>query len=208
MPRSFAALFPRLYDLVVAPAERGRLGRWRRRVVAPAEGRVLEIGAGTGLDFPHYRPGTRVVATDPDLAMLARARSRAAASAAGIVLVAADAEHLPFRDGTFDETVAGLVLCTIPSPARALAEVARVLAPGGRLRMLEHVLVRQPAAAAAQRLLTPLWRRVADGCHLDRDTVAEVRRAGFAVEALREHAGGLVVEVEARAPQAGASSAS
>ena len=194
-------LFPRLYDLVMGAAERGRLARWRHSIVRPATGCLLEVGAGTGLNFPYYRAGARVLATDPDIGMLERARERAAHSAAAITLVAADAQALPFRDASFDGAVIGLAMCTVPEPQRALAETRRVLRFGAPLRMLEHVRVARPVIGSLQQWLTPLWRRVAGGCHLDRDTVRMVAESGFIVEAVRPHAGGVVVEIAARAPR-------
>lgn len=194
--------FPRLYDLVMAPAERGRLGRWRRSLVAPARGRVLEVGAGTGLDFAHYGPEAWVVATDPDLAMLERARARLADGPARIVLVAADAQALPFRDDAFDEGVVGLAMCTIPAPERALNELRRVLRPRGMLRLLEHVRMPNPVAARLQDWLTPLWRRVAAGCHLNRRTADAVARSGFELASIESHLAGYVQAIVARAPGA------
>lgn len=196
------SFFAGLYDAVMVPAEHTRLGRWRRAVVSPARGRVLEIGAGTGLGFRYYAAGARVVAVDPDVSMLRRARARARASRASILLVAADAEHLPFRDGRFDEAVVALAMCTIPHPARAVEEVARVLRRRGTLRMLEHVRVDRPAwVGALQHRLTPLWRRVAGGCHLDRRTEALVAAGGFVIERVKRHAGGVVREIVAQAPR-------
>ena len=192
-------IFPRLYDLVMAPWERGRLGRYRRAVVSPARGRVLGVGVGTGLNFPYYEPGAWVVATDPDLGMLARARPRARAARAEILLVAADAEALPFRDAAFDETVVGLAICTIPHPEQALAELRRALRPGGALRMLEHVRVDRPAIIGRlQDWLTPAWRRIAGGCYLNRRTVDLVRDAGFAEIRTTSHAAGYLQEILGR----------
>lgn len=185
----------------MAPWEHGRLGRYRRAVVSPARGRVLEVGAGTGLNFPHYERAALVIATDPDLAMLARARSRASAAQAEILLVAADAEALPVRDASFDDAVVGLAMCTIPHPERALAELRRALRPSGSLRMLEHVRVDRPAIIGRiQDWLTPVWRRVAGGCHLNRRTVDAVRDAGFASVDATSHAGGYLQEILARRP--------
>lgn len=195
-------LFPALYDLVMAPAERGRLGRWRQSLVAPAHGRVLEVGAGTGLDFAHYGPEARVVATDPDLAMLARAKARLTDGPARILLVAADAQELPFRDGAFDEGVVGLAMCTIPAPERALDELRRTLRPGGTLRLLEHVRMPNPVAARLQDWLTPLWRRVAAGCHLNRRTAEVVARSGFELMSIESHLAGYMQALVARAPGA------
>ena len=194
-----STIFPRVYDAVMGLLERGSLARWRSSTVGPATGLVLEIGAGTGLDFRHYVLGTTVIASDPDIAMLERAREKVRTAAAAVLLVAADAEALPFRPGAFDVAVAGLVLCTIPHPARALAEVRRVLKRGAPLRLLEHVRVRNRVAARVQDMLTPFWMRVANGCRLNRDAVAIVKRAGFALEAVSPHAAGYVVEIVARA---------
>ena len=182
-------------------AERGRLGEWRRSVVWRARGFVLEIAAGTGLDFPHYKHDTSVVATDPDVAMLRRAQHRASKVAAPILLVAADAEALPFRNGAFDAAVSALAMCTIPHPERALGELERVVRPAGTVTMLEHVRVAHPVLSRLQRWLTPTWRRVAGGCHLDRDTLTAVTATGLLVEDVKQHAGGLVVEISARVPQ-------
>ena len=195
-------ILPRLYDLMMARGEHGRVGRWRRSVVAPARGSVLEIGAGTGLDFSHYRPATWVVATDPDLAMLERARPRARAATATIELVAADAEALPFRYAAFDEAVVGLAMCTIPHPVSALDELRRTIRPDGVLRMLEHVRVDHPAAVGRlQDWIAPLWRLLAGGCHLNRRTVEAVRGAGFERVAITTHLGGYVKEILARNPK-------
>lgn len=181
-------------------AERGRLAEWRREVVHPANGEILEIAAGTGLDFPYYQAGVTVVATEPDLRMLQRARVRAERADATVLLVAADAQALPFRDRTFDTVVIGLGLCTIPSPRRALVELRRVLRPGGIARLLEHVRVERPVAGWLQDLLTPIWRRVAGGCRLNERSVETVQHAGFHIDDLRSHMGGYVVTIEASTP--------
>ena len=183
-------------------SDRGAMGAWRRRVVAGAVGRTLEIGVGTGLGLGRYDPGILVIAVDPDLEMLRRARSRAAAASGRVLLVAADAERLPFRSHVFDSGVAELALCTIPHPRHALEELRRALRPGTALRLLEHVRVAQPIVGRMQDWLTPLWRRIAGGCHLDRRTVESIAAAGFDVETMLPHVGGLFVEVCARSPTA------
>lgn len=195
-------VFPWLYDLVMSAVERGRLRHWRQALVAPADGRVLEVGAGTGLDFPYYSPGTCVVATDPDLDMLARAKARVSASRARIVLVAADAQDLPFRDGAFDGGVVGLAMCTIPAPEQALRELQRVLVPGGALRLLEHVRMPNRVLGRLQDMLTPLWRRLVAGCHLNRRTVEVVARSGFELVAVESHLAGYLQSIVARVPVA------
>jgi ubiquinone/menaquinone biosynthesis C-methylase UbiE len=120
---------PRLYDAVLAPFEWLGLRRLRRAVVAAAEGRVLEIGAGTGRNLPLYRRAEILIATDPDAAMLARARRCAAQACCPVLLVVADAQALPFRDAAFDTAVATLVFCSVPDPAAGFAETRRVLKP-------------------------------------------------------------------------------
>lgn len=193
--------FPTIYDWIMTPAERCRLGRWRHAVVAPTRGRLLEIGAGTGLDFAHYNRDAWVVATDADVSMLECAGDRARRAEATIVLVAADARLLPFRDATFSGAVAGLAMCTIAHPERALTELRRTIQAGGVLRMLEHVRVdRPPIVGRIQDWFTPIWRRLAGGCHLNRRTVEAVRAAGFAPVLTRSHWGGFVQEIVAANP--------
>ena len=191
-------IFPRLYDAVMGIAERGRVGRLRRAMVSKARGRVLEIGAGTGLDFPYYQTDAWVVASDPDLDMLRRGRRRAGAAGAEVLLVAADAELLPFRDGAFDAAIVGLAMCTIPHPERALAELRRTLRPGAALRLLEHVRMEQPLLGRLQDWLTPVWRRVAGGCRLNRRTADAVAAGGFAVDSVDSHLGGYLQVIDAR----------
>lgn len=194
-------LFPAFYDLVMTRAERGRFGEFRKENVSPARGVIIEVGAGSGLNFRHYSPGVDVVATDPDAETLAsRARPRVAGSAANIMLVAADAQLLPFRDAAFDEGVAALAMCTIPEPRRALAELRRTVRPLGVVRLLEHVRVRRPLIAQLQDWLTPIWRHVAEGCHLNRRVTDDVVGAGLAIERVDEHLGGHVQRIIARVP--------
>lgn len=193
----------RNYDGLMRPLERRALGEARRRLLASASGVVLDLGAGTGANFAHYgAAASRVVAVDPEPGMLERAAPRAAAAAAPVALVRAPAESLPFADGAFDTVVATLVLCTVADPARALAEVARVLAPAGRVLMLEHVRPPNAALGLLADLLTPAQRVLAAGCHLNRLTHAAVVRSGLRVESLRERLGGAVVEIEAVGPSA------
>jgi ubiquinone/menaquinone biosynthesis C-methylase UbiE len=169
---------PWLYDALCAVYERLGLGRWRRWLVAGARGRVLDLGCGTGRNLPRYAPGVRVVGLDPSAEALARARRRAP----GIPLVRGCAEALPFRAGAFDTVVSGLVFCSVDDPPRGLAEVRRVLGPGGTLRMLEHVRATGRWRARFQDRIQPLWTRLAGGCRPNRDTEAAVARAGFAIE--------------------------
>jgi ubiquinone/menaquinone biosynthesis C-methylase UbiE len=197
-------VFPLLYDAVMGIAERGPVARWRGAVITPVRGRVLDVAAGTGRAFRHFDGRASVIAVEPDLAMLRHARPRAKTAAARVVLVAADAQALPFRGAAFDAAVVNLALCTIPRPPLVLAELRRVVRAGGDVRLLEHVAAHHPWVLRLQRWLTPLWRRVAGGCRLDRDTVGEVRRAGLVLEGVTAHARGWFVGIAARVPPAGA----
>ena len=144
----------------------------RRALLAAASGRVLEIGAGTGLNLPFYPEGIDLVLTEPDAPMARRA---------GWPVVPASAEALPFEDASFDTAVSTLVLCTVAEPARAIAELRRVLRPGGRLLFIEHVRGEGRLARWQDRLNRP-WRHVGNGCHANRDTLAALREGGFAVD--------------------------
>ncbi len=151
----------------------------RRLVVPEATGRVLEIGVGTGLNFGLYRDVDALVGVDPDPFMLERARPRAAELPFPAELHQTGAERLPFVDASFDTVVITFTLCTIPDPDAALVEARRVLKPGGRLLFVEHTRSIQPMARVLQDALTPLWKRLAGGCHMNRPALAMVERAGF-----------------------------
>lgn len=177
--------FAAVYDRMMATAERTFMAAERQVVVGGARGRVLEIGCGTGASFAYYEAGaTERWATEPDPFMLARATRRASELGSAIDVRRAPAESLPFADGFFDTVVSTLVLCTVADPSRALAEVKRVLRPGGELRFYEHVRAANPLGALGQDIVTPLWRYIAAGCHPNRDIVRAVRDAGFTIETL------------------------
>ncbi|MCL6641087.1 MAG: class I SAM-dependent methyltransferase [Candidatus Rokubacteria bacterium] len=168
---------PWLYDALAALQDRTGLVRWRRWLAQGARGRVLDLGTGTGRMLPHYPPNLRVVGLDPSPAVLNRARRRSRRAP----LVVGRAESLPFRDGTFDTVVGSLVLCSVSDPARALAEVRRVLAPSGELRAVEHVRSARPWRARFQDWIQPAWTRLTGGCHPNRETETAVERAGFRI---------------------------
>ena len=176
-----------LYDLLGRSQERGELGQIRRSLLAGLEGDVLEVGAGTGANLPHYRHATRVVAVEPDPSMAKRIGPKAAHASVPVEVVDAGVERLPLPDGSFDAAVSTFVLCSVAEPATALAEVRRVLRPGGTLVVLEHV-AGDGKLRRWQERLTPVHRRIAGNCHLARDTRAALADAGFdvsAVEAVR-----------------------
>lgn len=177
---------PWLYDAVFAVVERLGLGRWRRQLVEGAQGCTLDVGCGTGRNLPLYAAGVRVIGLEPSRDALEKARRRAP----GAPLVQGDAQALPFRDDVFDTVVSGLVFCSVPDPARGLAEVKRVLRPGGALRMLEHVRATRAWKARAQDRWQPLWTRITGGCHWNRDTERAVEAAGFRIDAATRRAKG------------------
>lgn len=149
---------------------------------------MLEIGAGTGLNVPRYRAAEQVVVVEPDATYGRRLLARGDEASVPVEVVATRAEQLPFADESFDHAVASLALCSMTDVDAVLGELRRVLRPGGSLVFLEHV--RSPSAKRArwQDRLTPLQRRIADGCHLNRDTPAAIERAGFDLTELERFA--------------------
>jgi SAM-dependent methyltransferase len=159
----------------------------RRDLLASARGRVLELGAGTGLNLSHYPPDVdELVLSEPEPAMRARLRRRVARSGPPARVAAAGAESLPFADGAFDTVVSTLVLCSVGDVAASLREARRVLAPGGRLLFIEHVRGSAPRLARWQDRLAAPWRVFAQGCRCNQPTVELLRRHGFRVERVRD----------------------
>jgi ubiquinone/menaquinone biosynthesis C-methylase UbiE len=193
MGRWFAAL----YDTLMAPMERGGFQAIRQQLLRQARGKVLEIGAGTGINFSYYTEAEHVIAVDPDPYMAARSVPRATQAAVPIAVVLARAEALPFLDHTFDTVVSTLVFCTIPDPRQALGELQRVSKPGGTALLFEHVRVHRPLAGRLQEWLTPLWKRLAGGCHLNRDTLVLLTQAGFEVTCIKPYYQELFLVIEA-----------
>jgi ubiquinone/menaquinone biosynthesis C-methylase UbiE len=175
-------LFAAIYDPSLALAERrGAAGR-RAALLAGLRGDVLELGAGTGLNLKHDPADVDLVLTEPNPGMLRRLRRRAGTD---VRVVPAPAESLGFPDQSFDAVVSTLVLCTAADPAAALAEVVRVLRPGGRLVLLEHVLSGSPRTARRQRRAARPWAAFAGGCRCDQDTGSLLAEAGFDVSGLQ-----------------------
>ncbi|WP_257459322.1 class I SAM-dependent methyltransferase [Archangium lipolyticum] len=182
-----------LYDAFMTPLGWLGLDRARHRLVEGLSGDVLEVGTGTGL-LPSYPPSVAsTVAIDIDPDMLARARLRRP----GVTLLQADVQQLPFPDRSFDAVVSCLVFCSVEEPARGLAEIRRVLRPGGQLRMLEHVRSPRPALAHLQDGLNPVWCRMSGGCRLNRETVPLVEAAGFRIVQRAQHLREVVEELVA-----------
>jgi ubiquinone/menaquinone biosynthesis C-methylase UbiE len=177
--------FARMYERISAEAERRGTAAHRDRVLAGLAGRVIEVGAGNGLNFVHYPPTVeQVVAVEPEDRLRVLAEAAAKTAPVPVRVVAGHAGALPGEDGEFDAAVASLVLCSVADVAAALAEIRRVLRPGGQLRFFEHVRSSKPWWGLLQDALTPLWSRAGAGCHLNRDTAAAIRAAGFDVDQL------------------------
>jgi ubiquinone/menaquinone biosynthesis C-methylase UbiE len=157
----------------------------RRRLIGDAAGATVEIGAGTGPNLSHYGSGvSRLVLIEPDHHMARRLRRRVAATRPDAVVVEATAESLPFEDESFDTAVVTAVLCTVGNPAAALAEIRRVLRPGGRFLFAEHVRSDDPRLARWQDRLRAPWGALANGCRPNRETLATIRSSGLEVERL------------------------
>ena len=174
-------VFATVYDPLSARTEKKFGAELKRKLLANARGRVLEIGVGTGLSLPHYPQVDELVGVDPSEPMLRRARRRAAELARDVRLVEAPAEALPFEDERFDTVVSLAVLCTVDDPARVLREIRRVLRPGGRFVFLEHVRSSDPKLAKLQDRLERPWGWIAGGCHPNRRTLEAIEGAGFEV---------------------------
>jgi ubiquinone/menaquinone biosynthesis C-methylase UbiE len=186
---TWGRVFASVYDSMLSATEEAGLRDRRAALLAQARGATLELGAGTGLNLDLYTDAvTELVLTEPGEHMARRLRERAATARRAAEVVQAPAEDLPFAADRFDTVVATLVLCTIPDPARALAEAARVLRPGGRLLFIEHVRSRDPALARWQDRLERPWRLLADGCHCNRDTIATLEASPLQVERLERGA--------------------
>jgi ubiquinone/menaquinone biosynthesis C-methylase UbiE len=172
MSRILAAI----YDRLMKETEEACLAGWRAELLKDLCGEVLEIGAGTGANLRHYPSSVKLTLTEPDVHMRKRLPNA----------VDAGAERLPFADGAFDAVVSTLVLCSVKDPARALAEMRRVLKPGGKLVFIEHVAAEENSSRLRwQRRVEPLWKRLMGNCHMTRHTLDEIERAGFHVEQLK-----------------------
>jgi len=176
-------VFARLWSLM-SQHEPTEIRRHRDELLAGLAGRVIEVGAGTGSNFAHYPASVEeIVAVEPEPYLRDRARAAAARADVRIEVLDGVADRLPVDDASFDAAVACLVLCTVPDQARALAELRRVLRPGGELRFYEHVLSNRRSLALSQRAVDRVfWPQAFGGCHTARDTPAAIAAAGFEIE--------------------------
>lgn len=178
-------VLPRITNVVLANREYARM---RARVAAGLAGEVLEVGFGSGLNVPHYPPAvTRVRAVDPATVGRTLATGRVAASPVGVDYIGLDGQELPLADDSIDHALTTWTLCTIPDVDRALREIRRVLRPGGALHFLEHGLSPDTRVARWQDRLTPLQRRVAGGCHLNRPVDRLIAGAGLEITELENY---------------------
>ncbi len=174
--------FARLYVRLSQAAERVGADAHRDRLLTGLHGRVLELGAGNGLNFKHYPDTvTEVLAVEPDDLLRAHAETAAGNADIPIHVIAGHADALAVEAGSYDAVVASLVLCSVPDPASALVALRGALRPGGELRFYEHVRSDRPWIGRAEDLLDPLWSRVAGGCHPNRDTLGAISAAGFQI---------------------------
>jgi SAM-dependent methyltransferase len=183
---AWARAFAILYDPFVWAGERAGLRAHRKTLLSDARGRTIEIGAGTGLNLPHYpQEITELILAEPDAAMRSRLQRRLARGGRVASLTDAPAERLPFPSGSVDTVVCTLVLCTVDAPDLALREIARVLRPGGEMLFLEHVRSESAALARWQDRLAAPWRGFARGCRCNRATGELMAACGLELEQTR-----------------------
>jgi ubiquinone/menaquinone biosynthesis C-methylase UbiE len=175
--------FARLYERISAESERRGTAEHRDRALAGLSGRVIEVGAGNGMNFRHYPDTvTEVAAVEPEDTLRALAERAATTAPVPVKVAAGHGDALPFDDSTFDGAVVSLVLCSVAEPGHFLAEVRRVLKPGGELRFFEHVRSARPLLGVFQDAITPLWSVIGGGCHLNRDGRTAIAAAGFEID--------------------------
>jgi ubiquinone/menaquinone biosynthesis C-methylase UbiE len=181
-------LFARAFPAMSRALEAGGIAGRRTDLLAGLAGEVIDIGAGTGPSFSHYPAAvTRVLAVEPEPRLRALAAAAAEGAPVPIQLTGGMADALPAAGASYDAAVVSFVLCTVPDPDTALAEIRRVLRPGGTLCFLEHVRAGTPGLVRAQRLLeATVWPHLFGGCHLSRDTAAAIERAGFTITTLEQ----------------------
>ena len=181
-------IFARFWTFLSEREDRAGQNEYRREALAGARGRVVELGAGNGRNFPHYPPEVEeVVAIEPEPYLRERAREAAAAAPVKVTVAEGTDNPLAYDDDSFDAAVASLVLCSVPDQARALGELRRVLKPDGELHFYEHVVPTRPRQARLFRLAddSGVWPKLGAGCHLARDTGAAIEQAGFTIDRSR-----------------------
>lgn len=187
-----------VYDFLEGFAERWHFGKWRRMLWSKVEGRsMLEVGVGTGKNFPYYPAGAEATAVDFSEKMLARARDKVRKQGVKIHLLQMDVQKLEFADKSFDTVVGTFVFCSVPDPILGLKEVERVVKPGGKVLLLEHVLAANRVLALLMNLVNPVVVRIM-GANINRRTVDNVAKSGLVVDCITDLAGGIFKLIEAR----------
>ncbi len=180
-------IFARMYEHMAASFEVKGAAEHRHELLSDLAGRVIEVGAGTGLNFRHYPSTvTEVIAVEPESRLRDAARAAAKSAPVPVQVIDGTADDLPVEAQTLDAGVVSLVLCSVPNQEAALRELFRVIRPGGELRFYEHVLAKDPRWASRQHGVAPIWRRFGGGCNPDRETSAAISAAGFQIEQCRE----------------------
>jgi ubiquinone/menaquinone biosynthesis C-methylase UbiE len=165
----------------MSPLEEKKFKRIRKRLLKNARGKVLELGSGTGINFPFYEDAENVFAIEPNQHMIVRSEDKRKMAVVPIEIVKSCAEELPFDDNTFDSVVATLVFCTIPNVEKAINEMKRVCKPDGKILLFEHVKMENRLLSNLQEWLTPAWKKICDGCCLNRDTLHTFKQHGLPV---------------------------
>jgi ubiquinone/menaquinone biosynthesis C-methylase UbiE len=181
VPFLMSKFLTRWYDTLMGPLEKRGFQTIRKDLLGKARGSVLEIGSGTGVNFPYYINVGEVIAIEPEPTMRGKSLLRAQQAPVSIDVRDGQAESLPFPDNRFDTVVGTLVLCTIPDPIKALEEIRRVCKPNGQVLFFEHVRINNSVLGILQDKLTPIWKRLCDGCHLNRNSLELMKKSGFKV---------------------------
>ena len=190
-------LFANWYDFFMNPLEKKKFKRIRKELLSQATGSVLELGSGTGINFPFYNEAATVTAIEPSQHMIERSLSKHKHAVVPIEIVQASAEELPFAADTFDTVVATLVFCTIPNPEKAIVEMKRVCKPGGKILLFEHVKMQNQFLSSLQDWLTPVWKKICDGCCLNRNTMDLLSSHDISILKVQKYYSDLFVFAEA-----------
>jgi ubiquinone/menaquinone biosynthesis C-methylase UbiE len=187
--------FASIYDKIMNPFEKAGIGKLRNRLVSQAKGDVLEIGSGTGINFPLYRQASSLTAIEPNPFMIEQSKLRAEGIKMPIKILESKGEKLPFKDNSFDSIVITLVLCSVMHPKQVLLELQRVCKADGQILILEHVKPDNRVLQFVAEIATPFWRRICDGCHLNRNTVSSILESQIEVKNYRTYALGIFAEI-------------
>lgn len=194
-------VFANLYDPLMKPLDVVLIYKVRQRLLQKAYGEVLEIGSGTGLNFPHYPSAVKkITAIEPEQKLRDKSLPKAIRAANSITVQEGVAEDLPFPDNSFDTVVNTLVFCTIPEPEKAMEEIVRVVKPGGTVLFYEHVQAKSQTVRTVFNKVTPLWKRMCDGCHLNRDTEMLIRNSPLEIIEKQASLNEIFMEITAKLP--------